>query len=270
MVSSMSDWPPDEGSDLARARAILEHPGVALRITEYLGAPVESLLRRLPDGALRTIGAGTRAALERSLDLALRTLDRGPGRPTSDWLHRGVVAASGAVGGALGLAGLLLELPFSMTVMLRSIADHARAAGEDLSGVAPQLECLAVFAYGSRSARPSQADYLAARLSLGRLVTRASEFIAERGVGEALSTRSAPALARLVGQIAERFGGTVAEKAAAQLVPVAGALGGAAINTLFMTHYQETAWAHFTIRRLERLHGPKAVEDAFLAARSPS
>ena len=40
-------------------------------------------------------------------------------------------AASGAAGGAFGLASLPVELPVSTTIMLRSIADIARAEGED-------------------------------------------------------------------------------------------------------------------------------------------
>jgi hypothetical protein len=30
-----------------------------------------------------------------------------------------------------------------------------------------------------------------------------------------------------------------------------------------MHHYQRTAWGHFTVRRLERLHGEEAVRTAW-------
>ena len=36
-----------------------------------------------------------------------------------------------------------------------------------------------------------------------------------------------------------------------------------AINALFIQHYQETARAHFTVRRLERAHGAEAVRRAY-------
>ncbi|HQR30429.1 MAG TPA: EcsC family protein [Anaeromyxobacteraceae bacterium] len=55
----------------------------------------------------------------------------------------------------------------------------------------------------------------------------------------------------------------VSEKAAAQLVPVVGAAGGAALNLVFMNHYQRTAWGHFTVRRLSRAHGEEAVRAAW-------
>jgi hypothetical protein len=66
----------------------------------------------------------------------------------------------------------------------------------------------------------------------------------------------------LFSEIGARYGVRLSEKFAAQAVPVAGAVMGAAINTAFLAHYQNLARAHFTIRRLERLHGSAAVRDA--------
>ncbi|HEY6100303.1 MAG TPA: EcsC family protein, partial [Anaeromyxobacter sp.] len=96
-----------------------------------------------------------------------------------------------------------------------------------------------------------------------RAVSQAAEFVAERGLAEAAGERAAPALARLVAGIAQRFGVAVTDKAAAQLVPIVGAAGGAAVNTLFIHHFQDTARAHFTVRRLEREHGPEPVRAAY-------
>mgnify|MGYP000962519498 FL=1 len=55
----------------------------------------------------------------------------------------------------------------------------------------------------------------------------------------------------------------VSEKAAAVAVPVLGAAGGAAINVLFLDHFQKVAEGHFTVRQLERRHGAAAVEAAY-------
>jgi hypothetical protein len=197
--------------------------------------------------------------------VALTTLDRKERHETNDWLHRGIVMASGAAGGAAGLTGFALELPFSLTIMLRSIADHARAQGEDLSKVTARLECLTVFAYGTRSVADDAASsaYFAVRATLARSLTHAAEYVTERGLAEAIGEKTAPAMAQLLTRIAHRLGIAVADKAAIQLVPVLGAAGGAAINALFIDHYQETAWAHFTVRRLERIYGPEAVRRAY-------
>jgi hypothetical protein len=68
---------------------------------------------------------------------------------------------------------------------------------------------------------------------------------------------------QLVARIAQRLGVAVTDKAAAQLVPVLGAAGGAAVNALFVNHYQDVARAHFTVRRLEREHGEDDVRRAY-------
>ena len=90
-------------------------------------------------------------------------------------------------------------------------------------------------------------------------VTDAARYLAEKG----LSKGGAPALIRLIALIASRFGVVVSQKAAAQLVPVLGAAGGAIINTIFIGHYQDMARGHFIVRRLERKYGEEAVHLAY-------
>ena len=68
---------------------------------------------------------------------------------------------------------------------------------------------------------------------------------------------------RLITLIGARFGVVVSEKAAAQAVPILGAAGGALVNTIFIGHFQDMARGHFTVRRLERLHGEIAVREAY-------
>jgi hypothetical protein len=55
----------------------------------------------------------------------------------------------------------------------------------------------------------------------------------------------------------------VSEKFAAQSVPVIGALGGASLNLLFITHFQQMAEAHFTVRRLERRYGEVLIKETY-------
>jgi hypothetical protein len=265
----MDDLPRADRDDLSRAKRTLENPSLAIQLADWAGKPIDALVKRLPSGAQESIAAATRRALDASLTTALRTLDREQ-QPPSNWLHRSAVIVTGAVGGAAGLAGLVVELPISLTVMLRSIAEQARAQGEDLAEVATRLECLSVFAYGSRSITDDAADsaYFATRAAMARAVGQAAEFVAQRGVADALGERSAPALVGLITRIAQRFGLSVADKAAAQLVPIIGAAGGAAVNALFIDHYQETARAHFTVRRLERAHGLERIRKAYAEASS--
>src|SRR5207248_2064595 len=84
------------------------------------------------------------------------------GRPPRNRLHLAAVAASGAVGGAFGLATLPLELPLSTTLILRSVADIARGEGEDLEDPEGLLSCLEVFALGSgRDVALGESSYFA-------------------------------------------------------------------------------------------------------------
>jgi hypothetical protein len=86
--------------------------------------------------------------------------------------------------------------------------------------------------------------------------------MAERGVmGEA-----APALLRLTASIAARFGVPVTEKVMAQSVPIIGAAGGAAINVLFIKHFQDVARGHFIVRRLEETYGGARVQQEYARA----
>jgi hypothetical protein len=66
-----------------------------------------------------------------------------------------------------------------------------------------------------------------------------------------------------VTEIVSRFGMVVSDKVAASAVPVIGAVSGAAINVIFMDHFQRIARGHFTIRRLERMYGSSAIRQHY-------
>ena len=55
----------------------------------------------------------------------------------------------------------------------------------------------------------------------------------------------------------------ITPKAAAQAVPAIGAVGGAAINTLFIDHFQVMVKGHFIVRKLERKYGENAIRQQY-------
>lgn len=248
---------PTELNDLKTAKKLLENPGLVARVSSLAGTPVELVLKKLPPALQGTVHSATRKAIEKALDVAVLTMNHSEKQPYSDLWHKLAAGASGAAGGLFGLPALALELPVSTTIMLRSIASIARHEGEDLRQPEVRLQCLHVLALGGSSSGDdlAEAGYFAARAALARAVSEAAEHLAKRG----LTQQGAPAIVRLITQIAARFSIVVSEKVAAQAVPVAGALGGAAINTLFMNHYQDMGRGHFIVRRLERLHGQEEV-----------
>ena len=245
---------------LRRAVRSLEHPGLAARLTNMIGKPVELIGNALPASASQVIATATSKGLEAALKVALRTMQRTP-HAGSQLLHKALATASGAAGGAFGLATLPIELPVSTIIMLRSIADIARSEGEDLSDPEAALSCVQVFALGGRagSADASQSGYFTVRGMLAKSVTEAARFIAERGVLE----EGAPVLVRFITLVASRFGVVVTQKVAAQALPVVGALGGAAVNYAFIQHFQDVALGHFTVRRLERVYGKSLVRTEY-------
>jgi len=254
-------------AELAQARQRLEHPGWAARVANTLGAPVELLVgEHLPARMSRMLDSATHRALSIALKSALRTLRR-PGAPARPRLHRVAVALTGAGGGFFGLPGLAVELPLTTTLMLRSIADIARAEGEDLDDPATALACLEVLAHGGRSATDdgSESGYFAVRAAMAQQVQAAARHLAQHG----LAHQGAPVLVSLLARVAAKFSVSVSEKLAAQAVPVAGALGGATLNSIFIGHFQTMARGHFVVRRLERRHGEAAVRAAYRALGSP-
>jgi hypothetical protein len=238
----------------------LEHPGFAARVAELLGRPIEISLNNLPDRVRRAIGSATHAALQFALDAALRTLSDGPSRGDATRFHKLAGGIAGAAGGFFGLLALPAELPLSTLIILRAIASIARHEGEDMRRLESRLACLEVLSLGGHSADGSaETGYYAARIGLAQSFTRAAEHIAKHG----LASRSAAPVAEFLTRVGARFSMRVTEEVMAKAVPVVGAASGAAINTLFVHHFQEMAQAHFTIRRLERYYGADHIRQAY-------
>ena len=249
-------------ADLKAAKTLLERRGIAAKLSSVVGSPMEKGLEMLPAPMRKGVHKATEAALLRALDVAVRSLgEKGSAGTSRDRLHKIAVAASGAAGGAFGIAALAWELPLSTTVMLRSIADIAAAQGHDPATVDTKLDCLTVFGLGAEGTpeNPAESGYFAARAALAGAVSEAAKHLAKKGLGKG----GAPALVRFVALIASRFGVVVSEKAAAQAIPIIGAAGGALINTIFIAHYQDMARGHFIVRRLEKLHGAEPVRLAY-------
>jgi hypothetical protein len=249
-------------AELKAAKELLEHRGIAAKLSRVVGSPVEKGLKALPARVQTGVHKATEKALMKALDVAVTSLGgKGSTRPSHDKIHKLAAAASGAAGGAFGIAALTLELPISTTLMLRSIADIAAAEGHDPRHLETKLDCLTVFGLSADGApeNPAESGYFAARAALASAVTEAAKHLAKKGITKG----GAPALVRLIALIGSRFGVVVSEKAAAQAIPILGAAGGAVINTIFIGHYQDMARGHFIVRRLEKIHGAEPVRIAY-------
>ncbi|MGR3402946.1 EcsC family protein, partial [Paracoccus sp. (in: a-proteobacteria)] len=214
------------------ARRYRDAGGLGMEIMEIVGNSAEGLIERLPAFVRSRMDKITRAALNRAFSAASGT--RRVVRDRGDWFNRMASTFSGAAGGVGGLPGAMVELPVTVTLLLRSMLDIAAEHGLDPDSDEVRMECLRIFAAAGPMAEDDGTDLglLAARLSV---------------TGQTLQG--------LISRVAPRLSVSLGQKLAAQAAPVFGAVVGASINYTFARYYQELARVHFGIMRLARETG---------------
>ncbi|MFN3279103.1 MAG: EcsC family protein [Paracoccus hibiscisoli] len=214
------------------ARRYLDAGGLGMQILTRIGNTAEGLVERLPGFVRSRLDSVTRAALTRAFGAASRS--RKVVRDRGDWFNRMASTVTGAAGGVGGFAGALVELPFTVTLLLRAMLDIATEHGLDPDSEEVQMECLRIFAAAGPMAEDDSTDLglLAARLSV---------------TGQTVQG--------LVSKVAPRLSVSLGQKMAAQAAPVFGAVVGASINYTFARYYQELARVHFGVMRLSQETG---------------
>jgi hypothetical protein len=266
ILPTSQDW-----ADLQRAVTLLESPTITAKMANLIGSPLEFAVKKLPNVVSKRIHGAVEAALFKSAQAALWSMDNTPGKAASTRWHKLAAATSGAVGGAFGFTSLFIELPVSTTIMMRSVADVARSEGFDLRELSTRHACLEVFALGGNATGDdaSETGYYITRGFTAEVMRHLSAELAGRaasggGVMIGLTPKEAGKwLAKIVEKVAARFGVVVTEKFAAQAVPIIGAVTGATLNTMFTDYYQDMARGHFIVRRLERTYGYETVRAAY-------
>jgi hypothetical protein len=279
----MSIKDPDDLKDLRSAVALLESPALIAQLANVVGAPIEILTKALPASASKKISRAVSAALHKSADAALWTLENKPNEPASTKSHKAFAAAIGAVGGAFGFSALFIELPLSTTIMMRSVADVARSEGFNIEDISTKLACIEVFALGGPTNKDDAADtgYYVSRTFLAdtaRLVSKELTEVAAKQAAEAVgkgtskftAENSGKLISALIEKVATRFNFVITEKFALQAAPVFGAVSGATINTLFTDFYQDMARGHFIVKRLEEKYGHEKVKAEYKKIRDGS
>jgi len=149
--------------------------------------------------------------------------------------------------------------------MLRSIADIARSEGEDLHAAEAKLACIEVFALGgpSHDDNALESGYYAIR---GTLATSHEKKRLSLLPDKVCEGRASPCAINIPNC---RVGSASlsARRKALQAIPVIGAIGGAAINLVFIDHFQDVSKGHFAVRRLERTYGPEVVQAEYSTIR---
>jgi hypothetical protein len=268
---------------IAAAVRKLERPGRLIELFNAIGKPAESIINWLPDWATSRIESAIQRTLLDAVGWATKSLHGSihhDERQVSTLanvvvksrgaMHVTAAAILGGIGGAFGLASLPIELPATTLVILRSIAAIARDFDADLEDPAVRLECVSVLGLGN-PADPEgamESSYLTSRLGLALLIRDAGRYLAGKStlqLSEALARGAAPEVTRLISALASRLGYLAVDLAYAEMVPIAGAVGGATLNAYFANFFNQVAFYHFGLRRLERIYGEEVVQDIYRA-----
>lgn len=243
---------------LAEAFWRLEQPSYAIRLSSAMGCPVGATLSLLPSKLVTFVDSLTRMLIRQTFDFGIRCL-ASEKKQFGPQFKRKLCTLTGAIGGFVGGAGTLIEIPLSTSLMLASIAEIARDEGEDLNSPETRFACLSVFALGGTAKEDDDANYgyYSLRMALQAPINEATRFLAANGSRELMRS---PAVIQLVNLISKRFGLALSRRTMGMMVPMLGAAAGAACNRIFIDHLQDMARCHFTIRRLERKYSKYAVE----------
>jgi len=126
----------DDKVKLSQAVDLLENSGLAMRITNYLGKPIEKSMKMLPEKVTGKIQQASIFSINKALKIATLSINtRLKGKKTSNTWHKVLSGTSGAVGGFLGLPGFIVELPVSTAIIMRSILDIARSFAENIENI---------------------------------------------------------------------------------------------------------------------------------------
>ena len=228
---------------IAAAEIYLSSRSILSSVIATLGNVVHRGLAMVPAEWREPITAKIHETLVVVQGPAVWNMDDDPGRGSKEWLYTASVIAAGIAGGAGGLPTLLVELPITTGLMLRSIADTGRAHGGRIEDPLFRATCIEVFAYGT----PIEEDdeeltFLAARLG---------------------AVKVAEATAEVIAKVAARYAAVLGPQIAARSVPVTGAFLGAALNWSYMSFYQSMAQVLFTLFPIEWKHDPAQVRSCF-------
>jgi hypothetical protein len=232
------------------ARAYRRAAGPIMSLMQRLGSSVEDQLAHLPASLRSQIEGAIIAALSGANGLAVHVENRMDMQSVKGPRNTMLAAmATGAAGGAGGLATALVELPITITVLLHAIRSEARRAGFDPNEAGIRAACLQVFADASplRDDDGMNTAFISARMAI-----------------------NGAALQKLIATIAPRLALVMGQKLAAQTVPILGAAAGAAINAAYLNYYREIARIRFALMHLSIAHGGEAVTAAFNRAATAS
>lgn len=277
---------PEQLRFIEEAATFLEKPSSLVKATDKLGKPLDKLQDYLPQPLQQLVKQAMNTALKSALQAAIKSL---PAHKVNSntwieahevtkrkaWRHTAAVTTTGAISGALGTAALLVELPLTTSLILRSISSMAQEWGHDLRQPEIQMQCLYVFTLGSSHTSADDemdAAYISARLAYHGLIRELASFISTHSLKDvlfALETGTLPALVKFASLFIPALERTLLRGVLSKGIPVISAIGSAALNAGFCQYFTRAARYHFGLMHLESRYGEQRVHDHYAWALRP-
>jgi len=248
------------------AKKNLEKPNLFIKLTDYLGMPLEYGLKKLPVFARNKVGFIVDKSLKASYKIALFTISNNSSIVKQKYYNRAFTTLFGGIGGAFGIGGAIAEIPISTTIIFREMAQNALKHQFDVRDPKVMLEVLSCFSYGGRSSLDDEVNssYFTVRASLTKSISEAAAYMVEKVAGDLADDFAKPVIVKLLEKIGSRFGVVISDQIAAKSIPIIGAVGAITINNLFLSHFSDISDAHFFILKMERKYGKEIVEKNYL------
>ncbi|WP_230351141.1 EcsC family protein [Lelliottia sp. WAP21] len=171
---------------------------------------------------------------------------------TVGWLaakYKGLALAEGAGTGALGIAGIAIDIPSLITLNLRAIGEYATYYGFDINRQEERLFAFNILGFSSASST------MAKNVAMAQLV-KISQQVAKKVVWEELEKQ---VFVKIIKQIASSLGIRITKAKLAQIIPVAGAAVGGGYNAWFTSNVCEAAYNLYRERFLAMKYDPSII-----------
>lgn len=182
------------------------------------------------------------------LNLDLSDIDKVVG-----WLgakYKGIALVEGAGAGAVGAAGLIVDIPALITLNLRAIGEYAAYYGFDTSRQEERLFAFHVLGLASSPTDASKS------LAMAQLV-RISQDVAKKASWAQLEKN---AFVKIIQEIAKTLGIRLTKAKLAQAIPVVGAALGGGFNAYFTMKVCDSAYYLYRERFLAQKYSVDVIE----------
>ncbi len=167
-----------------------------------------------------------------------------------DTKYKGLAFAEGAAAGAVGVPGLIVDVPALIALNLRAITEFATYYGFEVASQRERLFAMHVLGLASS---PSDAAKMGVMAQLARIAVDAAKKKAWKDIEKA-------ALASVIREIAKALGVRLTKAKLAQAVPIMGAAVGGGFNAYYTARVCDSAYQLYRERFLAEKYGPAIID----------